>query len=211
MATTARPALVQRRFLVLHGWQNYRAREHWQWQLVASLRDRGEQVLYPQMPNCDNPSLSEWTDLLLAELDQLGPGERVVVAHSLAVLVWLHATPFIKQPVQRVLLVAPPSRRVLATYEELAEFADVTFETGLLRDAAAAVRMVHADDDPFCPEGVAQAYPETEWDIDTCPGGGHLDTEAGYGYWPAVEAWCLDPCTRVTGRAVAIDPFRRDN
>jgi hypothetical protein len=32
-----------RRFLVLHGWENHRPRDHWQWQLVETLRASGEQ------------------------------------------------------------------------------------------------------------------------------------------------------------------------
>jgi predicted alpha/beta hydrolase family esterase len=40
----------QRRFLVLHGWQNRRPREHWQHWLTDSLRATGERVRYPQLP-----------------------------------------------------------------------------------------------------------------------------------------------------------------
>lgn len=71
-----------RRFLVLHGWQNHRPRQHWQWQLVEALRSDGEQVLYPQLPDPDRPSLDLWIEVLRAELAQLGDGERVVLAHS---------------------------------------------------------------------------------------------------------------------------------
>ena len=31
------------------------------------------------------------------------------------------------------------------------------------------------------------------------PGRGHLNPEAGYGPWPAVEAWCLDGDAPISG------------
>ncbi len=107
---------------MLHGWQNRRPREHWQWQLVEALRSAGEQVLYPQFPDPDRPSLPVWTELLRAELAQLGTAERVVVAHSLAVALWLHAAPDLSPPerVDRVLLVSPPSPLVLARHPDVA-------------------------------------------------------------------------------------------
>jgi hypothetical protein len=122
--------VTTRRFLVLHGGQNRRPAHHWQWQLVESLRATGEQVLYLQFPEPDRPVLATWTELLGAELAQLGTGGRVVVAHCFAV------------PVYR----AP---------------------------------------------GI---------DTDPLPGAAHLDPDAGYGRWPAAEAWCRDPQSRLTPR-----------
>lgn len=56
----------------------------WQWWLAEQLRRRGEQVLYPQLPNPDRPQPAAWLDALVAEYAQLGNGERVVICHSLA-------------------------------------------------------------------------------------------------------------------------------
>src|SRR5262245_6432455 len=104
-----------RRFLILHGAENRRPRDHWQHHLAENLRGRGEIVLYPQLPDPDTPSLDAWPELLRAELAQLGDGERVVVCHSLSVLLWLHhaSSPQGSAPADRVLLVAPPSSSVL--------------------------------------------------------------------------------------------------
>jgi uncharacterized protein len=191
-----------RRFLILHGWQNRRPPEHWQWQLAESLRRGGEQVLYPQLPDPDRPSLDLWTEVLRAELAQLGDGERVVVAHSLSVVLWLHAAPLLAgaERVDRVLLVAPPSPAVLAEHEEVAAFARVRPDPAALAAAAGSTRLVHSDDDPYCPEGVAVAYPALHLDADLVAGGGHLNPDSGYGPWPAALAWCRDPRTRLTGR-----------
>ena len=192
-----------RRFLVLHGWQNRRPVGHWQWQLTEALRAGGETALYPQFPAPDQPSLASWTELLRAELAQLGAGERVVVAHSLGCWLWLAVagslTP--EERVDRVLLVAPPSAEVLAGYPEVAEFALVPQDRHALARAAGSTRLAAADDDPYCPGGAAAAFAALGLDTDVLPGAAHLDLDAGYGRWPAVAAWCRDPATRLTPRS----------
>jgi predicted alpha/beta hydrolase family esterase len=195
-----------RRFLILHGWQNRRPPQHWQWQLVEQLRQAGEQVLYPQLPDPDEPSVAAWTDLLHAELAQLGDAERIVIAHSLAVPLWAHAAAALapNERVDRVLLVAPPSPDVLKAHPEVAAFGRVTLDAAAVAAAATTTRMACSDNDPYCPEGARVAYGalalDPNADIDTIPGGGHLDPDSDYGDWPAALAWCLDPTTRLTPR-----------
>ena len=191
-----------RRVLVLHGWQNHRPPGHWQWQLTESLRAAGEQTLYPQFPSPDEPSRAEWTALLRAELAQLGGGERIVIAHSLAVWLWLSAagdlTP--DERVDRVLLVAPPAPEMLAGFPEVAEFARVPQDRAALARAAGSTRLVAGDDDRYCPGGAAAVFAGLHLPVDMLPGAGHLDLDAGYGRWPSVEAWCRDPGTTLTPR-----------
>jgi predicted alpha/beta hydrolase family esterase len=194
--------MTDRRFLVLHGWQNRRPPQHWQWQLTKTLRRQGEQVLYPQLPDPDRPSLDRWTEVLRAELAQLGDGERIVIAHSLAVALWLHAATLLTGPerVDRMLLVSPPSPSVLAAHPEVAAFARVPHDPASLAAAAGSTRLVHSDDDPYCPEGADVAYAALNLDADVISGGGHLDPDAGYGAWPSAAAWCQHPDTRLTAR-----------
>ena len=191
-----------RRFLVLHGWQSRRPPEHWHWQLVEELRAAGEQVLYPQLPNTDGPSLTEWSALLRAELAQLGSGERIVVAHSLSVPLWLHTSTMItpEERVDRVLLVSPPSPAVLAPHAEVLEFARVRPDRAALARAAVSTRVVASDGDPFSPEGPAAALTGLDLDTDFLSGAGHINPDSGYGHWPSVAAWCRDRATRLTTR-----------
>ena len=51
------PVTTQRRFLVLHGYTNRRPEGHWQRRLTVALRDAGEQVVYPALPDPDAPRL----------------------------------------------------------------------------------------------------------------------------------------------------------
>jgi predicted alpha/beta hydrolase family esterase len=194
--------MSDRRFLVLHGWQNRRPQQHWQWQLVESLRSAGEQVLYPQFPDPDQPSLEKWVQLLQAELTQLGSGERVVIAHSLAVPLWLHAAQLLQpqEKADRVLLVAPPSPAVLTGFAEVAAFGAVPQDRRSVARASAATRLVRSDDDPYCPEGADIAYTDLGLDCDVIQGGGHLDPDSGYGPWPSMLSWCMDPTVRLTSR-----------
>ena len=198
--------MTDRAYLVLHGWQNHRPPGHWQYELVAALRLRGEHVQYPQLPDPDEPSPAAWTERLLAEIDGLAAGQRIVVAHSLSVLLWMHAARLVAErgPVDRLLLVAPPSRQVLARFREVAAWAALEPDPPLVSATARSVRLVCSDDDPYCPEGALAAYPGLASDVDLLPGEAHLDLDAGYGEWPSVLAWCRDG----TGRR---EPRPRDD
>jgi predicted alpha/beta hydrolase family esterase len=192
-------------FLIAHGWQNHRPEGHWQRELAGTLAADGHEVRYPQFPSPDEPVLADWLALLRSELAALGAdgGERVLVCHSLAVLLWWQAAPSLGelQP-DRVLLVAPPAADVLRGFPEVAAFAPPGIETTPLPDELPArVRLVAADDDPYFPGGAAALYAgRFGLDTDVIPGGQHLDLPAGYGAWPSVHAWCTDPATRVTAR-----------
>jgi predicted alpha/beta hydrolase family esterase len=191
--------------LIAHGWQNHRPEGHWQRWLAGRLADDGHQVRYPQFPEPDVPVLGDWLALLRSELAGLGAdgGERVLVCHSLAVLLYWQAAPQLG-PLQpdRVLLVAPPSADVLRGHPEVAAFAPPGIETTPLpAGLPGRTRLVASDDDPYFPGGAASLYAGAfGLDADVVPGGRHLDLPAGYGPWPSVLAWCTDPTVRITGR-----------
>ncbi|HWI75243.1 MAG TPA: alpha/beta hydrolase [Baekduia sp.] len=183
-----------RRFLVVHGWQNHRPEGHWQRWLTESLRAAGEQVLYPQLPDPDMPSLATWTAVLRDELAMLGDGERVVICHSLGCLLWLrHAeTATAADQVDRVLLVCPPGPSTLPT--ELAPFHAAPLNAAALRASARdRVELVCTDADPWCPEGAATFYGRAlDLPVHVVEGAGHLSLDEGYGPWPEVERWARD-------------------
>ncbi|SDF60779.1 hypothetical protein SAMN05660485_03742 [Blastococcus fimeti] len=192
-------------FLIVHGWQNSRPEGHWQRWLAERLTAEGHEVRYPQFPSPDEPVLDEWTALLRSELAALGTdgGERVLICHSLAVLLWWQVAPSLGalQP-DRVLLVAPPAADVLRGFPEVTAFAPPGIEAvELPAGVRARVRFVAADDDPYFPGGAAALYADRfGLDADVVPGGQHLDLPAGYGSWPSVHAWCTDPSVRITAR-----------
>ena len=171
------------RFLILHGLFGS-GPDHWQHWLAERLAERGEDVVFPDLPDPDLPQLQPWLDAL-AEL-QPG-GDDVVICHSLACLLWLHHRATAAPPAGRVLLVAPPSDD--AGVREIDPF----FPAPELHPALVPeARLVCADDDPYCPRGAATVYGEPLGvPVDLLPGRGHLNPEAGLGPWPAVERWAL--------------------
>ncbi|MEU6877703.1 alpha/beta hydrolase [Streptomyces sp. NPDC046712] len=188
-------------FLLLHGFQNHRPPGHWHHWLAGRLAERGHEVRYPQLPEPDAPVLEDWLAALRVQLDPPRSGEFVVVAHSLSVLLWLHAAARTPDglPVDRVLLVAPPSPAVTASIPEIAAFAE-GLDLAAVRLKAPA-RLVYAAGDPYCPEGADVHYgTPLGLDTDVVPGGAHLTPDSGYGEWPSVLQWCEDPETRLRAR-----------
>ncbi|SDO77101.1 hypothetical protein SAMN04515671_1954 [Nakamurella panacisegetis] len=189
-------------FLVLHGFQNHRPAGHWQHLLTDDLRAAGHPVSYPPLPDPDHPDRAAWLGKMSALVAAMPTGHRVVVTHSLAAVAWLHAAALGTVSADRVLLVAPPSPAVLAGIPEVAAFAEPTVTAAqLAASSSGPVRLVASDDDPYHPDGAAATYgTPLAIDTDVIPGAGHLDLTAGYGRWPSVLAWCLDPSTRLTAR-----------
>ncbi|WP_411148498.1 RBBP9/YdeN family alpha/beta hydrolase [Streptomyces sp. A30] len=191
-------------YLILHGWQNHRPKDHWQHWLADRLTALGHHVTYPQLPDADDPDLDVWLGELARHLGALrGAGERVVVAHSASALLWLHAVTRAVPgagDVDRVLLVAPPSASVLVRHPEVAAFAAPPLDFAL----PTPTRLVAGDDDPYCPEGARTLFGDPLGiPTETLPGAAHLDLDAGYGPWPAVLDWCLDPDAKITARPAA--------
>jgi hypothetical protein len=174
-------------FLILHGLLGS-GPDHWQTWLARRLRERGERVSYPDLPKPDAPLLDAWHEALDRELAD--PDGLVVICHSLACVLWLqHARRCSGAPVERVLLVAPPSPSVELPARG---FFPLAVEPADVARAAGSTRLVWAADDPYCLEGAERAYAEP-LELESCfvDGGGHINPDAGYGPWPAVERWCL--------------------
>jgi uncharacterized protein len=181
---------LARSFLILHGYEGS-GPEHWQTWLAERLREAGETVAYPDLPDPFTPQLPAWCEALARELRAL-PGEPTVIAHSLACVLWLHhcAVPVLPGALAaRVLLVAPPS--AAGAPDALLPFFPVPLDPAAVAAAAGATRLVCARDDPYCPEDPARVYGEPLGvPVDVLPGAGHVNPDAGFGAWPAAEAWC---------------------
>lgn len=113
-----------------------------------------------------------------------------MLCHSLACLLWLlNARAGAGHVADRVLLVAPPCTTEV---DAVARFRPDGADASHVRAAADATHMLCSDADPYCPAGAASTFGEPlELDYTVIPGGGHLNADAGYGPWPAVEEWAL--------------------
>ena len=198
-------------FLLLHGRQNERPPEHWQHRTARALRDRGALVEYPQLPSPHSPAVSEWSASVLDALGRLHDTGRVddvvVIAHSLSVLLWLGARPDSPVEISRVLLVAPPSVEVAAGFAEIAAFAALPLAVSPLD--AARTTLVASDDDPFNPDGAENSFGRPlSLPTVILPGQGHFTPDSGYGEWPSLLKWCVDPAARITASAAPVRSAR---
>jgi serine hydrolase len=153
------------------------------------LRERGEAVRYPDLPDPFDPKPDEWLAELERELAAL-EGDRILLCHSLACLLWfLHARGGATNAADRVLLVAPPCTDQV---EPVVRFRPDGVTAYQVRAAAGTTRMLCSDADPYCPAGAASTFGDPlELDYQLLPGRGHLNPDAGFGPWPEVEAWAL--------------------
>jgi predicted alpha/beta hydrolase family esterase len=179
-----------RSFLILHGWQGS-GPDHWQTWLARRLAAAGEDVRYPQLPAPDAPSASEWAASLHAELSAMA-GERVVVCHSLACLLWARQAVDIARtgPVERLLLVAPPCP--VTPLPGVTELYPTPLDPEAMAASARDARVVGSDRDPYCRAGPERSFARPlGLPIDVLVGAGHINPDSGFGPWPAVENWCL--------------------
>jgi uncharacterized protein len=192
----------ERTFLLLHGFSHHRPPGHWQYWLASRLRDRGERVLYPGLPFEDTPRYDEWREALhwlLAEL-AAHEGERVVVCNSIACLLWLRFgsdRAADEAPVDRLLLVSPPDSPRIP--DAAATFRLDTVDGEAVRATSREqIRIACSDADHYNPGGGGRQYGALlDAQVDIILGAGHIGPVEGYGPWPSIEAWCLDPTVRL--------------
>jgi predicted alpha/beta hydrolase family esterase len=197
---------MSKSFLILHGLENHRPPEHWQFWLAEQLRATGAPVIYPGLPDPDAPQYDAWESALTQHLAALDPAtERVVLCHSLACLLWLRAAAKLAPELRpdRLLLVAPPASDVVPDTAATFRLSDGTgtadapgperFDAAAVHASAlGSVRVVGSDADPYDPVGVQAQFGNPLGVVaDVLVAGGHINPDSGYGPWPSVLAWCL--------------------
>ncbi len=193
--------------LLLHG-HTGSGPKHWQSWLAGELANLGGEVDVPQLTDPDRPDLEVWLAELRHHLQAAPPAdERVVLAHSAGAALWLHHAARLTGDhaelairFDRVLLVSPLGPGF--EHPDVHGFTPAPLDAAGVRRAASWTQLVLGDDDPACAVDVAVAMAaQLKVDLDVIPGGAHLNTDAGYGAWPAVLGWVRDRRTRmVTNR-----------
>lgn len=194
------------RVLILHGWTNRREEGGWHRILASELRKLGHQVFYPQFPSTDNPTLNDWQELLLGELELLheaGEGETVVIGHSLGCVNFIHAAVEgkISKPVDRLLFVAPADPELLGEIKGLkVNLAKESTKTAL-EQAAKNLTIVGSDADAWTPNGIQQTF-GTPLGVEAIvlEGAKHFSRSEGWGHWQGVIDWVLDESADISIR-----------
>jgi serine hydrolase len=193
--------------LLLHGHTGSGPR-HWQSWLAGELANLGGGVEVPQLTDPDRPDLDVWLAELRHHLHAAPrDGERVLLAHSAGAALWLHHAARLTGDhaelavrFDRVLLVSPLGPGF--EHPDVHGFTPVPLDAAGVRRAASWTQLVVGDGDTACTvdDAVTMAA-ELKVDLDVIPSGSHLNTDAGYGRWPAVLEWVRDKHTRmVTNR-----------
>lgn len=187
-----------RGYLLIHGLENHRPEGHWMRILAGRLRQNGQYVAYPQLPNPDSPVAEQWLEVLEREIQlmkEAGFQHMVVIAHSLGCVAWLKflVSKVSAIDVDRVLLVAPADPKLLVKAPTFQDVLDINFETAF-RNHAKDVKLIAGDEDPWLPEGAQKTFGEPlNLNAIIWPGAGHISMDEGFGNWDGVFYWALDP------------------
>lgn len=168
-------------YLVIPGWEGS-GPLHWQSQWQAALG--AERV---ELADWTDPTPVVWQAGLLAAQERLWnarPEPAVVLAHSLGCVVFAASLLAARRPVRAALLVAPADVEAPHLRELLGAFAPVC-----ARPLPFASLVVTSDDDPYVELARARQFARV-WgsELEVVPGGGHLNTAAGFGPWPQGRA-----------------------
>jgi uncharacterized protein len=190
-------------FLVLHGWGGNKP-EHWQEHLVAKLKEAGQRVHYPKMPDPAAPDLTAWLGKVREELAEIATenpdASLTVLTHSMGAITWMHLAAQNgangKQIADRVLLVAPPYIMPEApppdAPESVTAFFPPPFDPAAIKAAAGETVLVASNTDDFATFDQSSGYAKKlDITIYLLEGAGHISPYYGYGEWPWVYDWCL--------------------
>jgi len=170
-------------FLLLHGYGGTHP-EHWQSYLADHLKNEGHKVLFPVLPNADEPRLEEWMGYLEETLQE--KPDLVVAAHSLGCALWLHYIakhPDVKP--KKAFLVSPPLND--CGIKELSNF----FPLPDLDLSSQSYQIIGSDNDNFILEEEFQTLADNlKIPLKILSGAGHINAPI-HGDWGWMNEECL--------------------
>jgi len=183
--------------LVIHGIAGD-SNDNWFPWFKPLLEQRGYEVIIPDLPNPNNPTLAEWTTAL-KKLGITKKDRLTIVAHSLGAPA---AIEFIKQnklPVEKLILVAPTAKeqgeknwknlretgyahaeKVIKSFNKANEGLE-----GIEKLVEKSVLYL-SDNDPFVPLAVAKSYEALDPKIEVFKNHGHFNSGAGILEFPKI-------------------------
>lgn len=177
--------LVSRSFLILHGLGGS-GPDHWQTWLYHELIKYGEQAYYPDFPEPDHPIKNDWLErlhMILSEIPE--EDELIVVAHSLACILWFHyATSSPKRKANKAILVSPPSLHT--NFDAVNTFFPLPTRLSDSSKGAEKTVIIQSSNDPYCCVEDTIYYQDLGIPHVTLPKMGHINTESGQGPWQLI-------------------------
>lgn len=184
-------AAVKPKVLLIHGLSGS-SKENWFPWFEHELANKGYEVLIPDLPNPDKPSLNEW----LAALRKLGITQKdrlFVVGHSLGSPT---ACQFILEnglAVEKLILVAPTGREMEEKHwttllkngcdpkgvQAIKDFNAANTKLDDLKKLVRDVTLYLSTDDPYIPVSVKKSYAALRPKVVTYKNKGHFNSGAG--------------------------------
>ncbi len=172
-------------FLLLHGYGGTHP-EHWQSYLANRLKDNGQKVLFPDLPNANQPRLEEWMEYLEDILGESPDSGLIVAAHSLGCALWLRYIarhPDVRP--KKAFLVSPPLND--CGIEELSDF----FPLPELDLSSQPYLVIGSDNDNFILEHEFRTLADKlKIPLKILPGAGHINAPL-HGDWKWMNKQCL--------------------
>lgn len=164
---------------------------------AAELRNRGNQVWYPQFPSPETPDPVEWQALIEQEskmMDEVSGGEKIAIAHSLGCLNWMLAAmnSRLGEVFDRVLFVAPPDPIRTSEAEGIkGEPMNLQHPELLpsIKRNSNQFEVLASDSDRWLPRGIGIYEEVLEKKALVFPGAGHFSLDDGWGPWPGLWSW----------------------
>ncbi|MBZ4683343.1 MAG: serine hydrolase [Fusobacteriaceae bacterium] len=189
---------MKKTYIIIHG-LNGSPKGHWQHWLYEKLKNNNENVIFPQFLNNSKPDLKVWLKTLHTTLQNIH-NEKIIICHSLGVILWFHySMKYNIENVKYLLLVAPPGTEALKNIKELNSFKEIKLNKNQILNSAKHIRLVATENDEYCKEGAINLYAKKlniDYDI-LPPEKGHINIETGYGEWKSVYAWCYNQEIRI--------------
>lgn len=149
---------MQKKVYIVHGWEGTPDSDWFPW-LKKKLESRGFEVIVPQMPNTNNPKLSEWLSHL--QKVAVSPDENTFfIGHSLGcitILRYLENLPE-ETKISGAVLVAGFSKPI--GYDEIGDFVDHSVNYKKIKKHTNKFIAIQSDNDPFVPVKHGQIFKE---------------------------------------------------
>lgn len=168
------------RVLIIHGWggSDY---PHWQAWLAGKLAANYGTVSFPLLDNPHFPSKNRWVRQLKEIIERFKP--NIVVAHSLGSVLWLLTVPEIDISLDKLILVAPPSKDT--KIDTIKSFFPYSIPNNL--KSKESLIIVSDNDEYIDIKEAMKIASECGADLKIIPNAGHINAKSGFGKWEYIE------------------------
>ncbi|MDR3514245.1 MAG: alpha/beta fold hydrolase [Azospirillaceae bacterium] len=178
------------RVIVLHGAHGGPDTNWFPW-LHAALNAKGIEVLRPRFPTPQGQSLDAWLDTYDLAVKPLPLAPTILVGHSLGAALALRLVERAVEPFGGLFLAAGFIGALgLPDYDTINRsfFAGSFDWAGIRQRKGSACRCWAGDSDPYVPLSRSQEVADRlKSPLDIVPGGGHLNSEAGFNAFPQLR------------------------